>query len=218
MNPFRKTQLTTKRKIDFYFSFISLYTYIGFEAFQTLVQKHDLEVAYKPIDLHAIFTAGGGLPVSKRPPQRQAYRFVEMQRWAIARKIPLVLKPKHHPSNPEIGHRMLLAAIANGQDIRQFVHNSLKILWVDDLNIEDPEIMVATANRSGLDGYALLEQSKDPSIQLDIDRLTQEGVDRQVFGTPFFFYKDEPFWGQDRLDMLEDFIVSDRKPIPFAAL
>ena len=210
--------MNTKRKIDFYFSFISLYTYIGYEAFQALVQKYDLEVTYKPIDLHAIFTAGGGLPVSKRPPQKQAYRFVEMQRWAIARNIPLVLKPKHHPSNPEIGHRMLLAAMSNGEDIRQFVANALKILWVDDLNIEDPQVMVAAANRSDLDGHALLEQSKDPSIQLQIDRLTQEGVDRQVFGTPFFFYEDEPFWGQDRLDMLEELITTNRKPIPFAAL
>ena len=210
--------MNTKRKIDFYFSFISLYTYIGYEAFQALVQKYDLEVTYKPIDLHAIFTAGGGLPVSKRPPQRQAYRFVEMQRWAIARNIPLVLKPKHHPSNPEIGHRMLLAAMSNGEDIRQFVGNALKILWVDDLNIEDPQVMVAAANRSDLDGHALLEQSKDPSIQLQIDRLTQEGVDRQVFGTPFFFYEDEPFWGQDRLDMLEELITTNRKPRPFAAL
>ena len=210
--------MNTKRKIDFYFSFISLYTYIGYEAFQALVQKYDLEVTYKPIDLHAIFTAGGGLPVSKRPPQRQAYRFVEMQRWAIARNIPLVLKPKHHPSNPEIGHRMLLAAMSNGEDIRQFVGNALKILWVDDLNIEDPQVMVAAANRSDLDGHALLEQSKDPSIQLQIDRLTQEGVDRQVFGTPFFFYEDEPFWGQDRLDMLEELITTNRKPMPFAAL
>lgn len=210
--------MNTKRKIDFYFSFISLYTYIGYEAFQALVQKYDLEVTYKPIDLHAIFTAGGGLPVSKRPPQRQAYRFIEMQRWAIARNIPLVLKPKHHPSNPEIGHRMLLAAMSNGEDIRQFVGNALKILWVDDLNIEDPQVMVAAANRSDLDGHALLEQSKDPSIQLQIDRLTQEGVDRQVFGTPFFFYEDEPFWGQDRLDMLEELITTNRKPIPFAAL
>lgn len=210
--------MNTKRKIDFYFSFISLYTYIGYEAFQALVQKYDLEVTYKPIDLHAIFTAGGGLPVSKRPPQRQAYRFVEMQRWAIARNIPLVLKPKHHPSNPEIGHRMLLAAMSNGEDIRQFVGNALKILWVDDLNIEDPQVMVAAANRSDLDGHALLEQSKDPSIQLQIDRLTQEGVDRQVFGTPFFFYEDEPFWGQDRLDMLEELITTNRQPIPFAAL
>jgi 2-hydroxychromene-2-carboxylate isomerase len=207
--------MAQKRTIDFYFSFVSLYTYIGYEAFQDLVNRYDLEVNYKPIDLHAVFSAGGGLPVLKRPPQRQAYRFVEMQRWRLARNIPLVLKPKHHPSDPVIGHRMLLAALKEGSDVRQFVGNALKILWVDDLDIQDPKVMVQVANESGLKGDALLEKSHDAAIQTDIDRLTQEAVERQVFGTPFFFYRDEPFWGQDRLEMLEDMIRSNREPIPF---
>lgn len=207
--------MAQKRTIDFYFSFVSLYTYIGYEAFQDLVNRYNLEVNYKPIDLHAVFSAGGGLPVSKRPPQRQAYRFVEMQRWRLARNIPLVLKPKHHPSDPVIGHRMLLAALKEGSDVRQFVGNALKILWVNDLDIQDPKVMVQVANQSGLNGDALLEKSHDAAIQADIDNLTQEAVQRQVFGTPFFFYRDEPFWGQDRLEMLEEMIRSNREPIPF---
>jgi 2-hydroxychromene-2-carboxylate isomerase len=207
--------MSTKRKLDFYFSFISLYTYIGYEAFEALVKKYDLEVTYKPIDLHAIFLASGGLPVSKRPPQRQAYRFVEMQRWAIARNIPLVLKPKHHPSDPAIGHRMLIAAMARNLDVREFIRNSLRILWVDDLDIKDSKVMVAVANKSGLDGELLLKDSTSQEIDIEINQLTVEAVERQVFGTPFFFYRDEPFWGQDRLDLLEDAIKSNRDPIPF---
>jgi 2-hydroxychromene-2-carboxylate isomerase len=207
--------MSKERKLDFYFSFVSLYTYIGCEAFEALVEKHGLEVTYKPIDLHAVFAAGGGLPVSKRPPQRQAYRFVEMQRWALERNIPLVLKPKHHPSDPVIGHRMLIAALQQKLDVRQFVHNALKILWVDDLDIKEAKVMIDAANRSGLPGEQLFKDSAQPEIQIEIDRLTQEAVERQVFGTPFFFYRDEPFWGQDRLDMLDDMIQSRRNPIPF---
>jgi hypothetical protein len=205
----------TKRKIDFYFSFISLYTYIGFKAFEDLVKKYDLEVTYKPIDLHAIFSVSGGLPVTKRPPQRQAYRFVEMQRWAITRNIPLVLKPKHHPSDPVIGHRMLIAAMAKNLNVHEFIGNSLKILWVDDLDITDSKVMVDVANKSGLDGEQLLKDSVSPEIDAEVNRLTEEAVQRQVFGTPFFFYRDEPFWGQDRLGLLEDAIESNRDPIPF---
>lgn len=210
--------MSTKRKLDFYFSFISLYTYIGYEAFEELIEKYDLEVSFKPIDLHAIFSASGGLPVTKRPPQRQAYRFVEMQRWAITRNIPLVLKPKHHPSDPVIGHRMLIAAMAKNLDVREFIRNSLKILWVDDLDIKDPQVMVDVANKSGLDGELLLQESANPEIDIEVNRLTTEAVDRQVFGTPFFFYRDEPFWGQDRLDLLEEAIQSNRDPIPFGLI
>jgi 2-hydroxychromene-2-carboxylate isomerase len=33
--------------------------------------------------------------------------------------------------------------------------------------------------------------------------LTQEAIDRQIFGAPTYVYRDEPFWGQDRLDFLD---------------
>ena len=138
-----------------------------------------------------------------------------MQRWAIARNIPLVLKPKHHPSDPAIGHRMLIAAMSRNLDVREFIRNSLKILWVDDLDIKDSKVMVAVANKSGLDGELLLKDSTSQEIDVEVNQLTVEAVERQVFGTPFFFYRDEPFWGQDRLDLLEDAIKSNRDPIPF---
>ncbi len=206
------------RHVDLYFSFVSLWTYIGFQAFEALVQRQGLTVAYKPVDLHAIFKAGGGLPVSQRPPQRQAYRLVEMQRWRDLRGIPLVLKPRHHPCNPQVGHRMLLAAQAQAQDVSAFVRQSLRVLWVDDLNSEDPQVMVDVACRAGLDGAALLAASHAPEVLAQEQQLTQEAVQRQVFGTPFFFYRDEAFWGQDRLDLLEAAIISGREPWPLPRL
>lgn len=208
----------TRPRIDYYFSFVSLWSYIGSAAFRQLVQRHDVEVVYKPIDLHAIFKAGGGLPVTQRPPQRQAYRFVEMKRWRDLRGIPLVLKPKHHPSDPHVGHKMLLAALAQGLDVSDFVHEALQILWVRDENVEDPAVVVAAANRAGLNGPALLAASAAPIWQTQVDALTAEAVQRQAFGTPLYFYRDEPFWGQDRLDLLEQAILSGRDPVPFAPL
>jgi 2-hydroxychromene-2-carboxylate isomerase len=110
---------------------------------------------------------------------------------------------------------MLIAAMANNLNVQEFIRNSLKILWVDDLDIKASEVMVDVAKKSGLDGEQLLKASTNPEIDAEVNRLTEEAVKRQVFGTPFFFYKDEPFWGQDRLDLLEDAIKSDRDPISF---
>ena len=78
--------------------------------------------------------------------------------------------------------------------------------------------MVKVANKSGLDGEQLLKDSASPAIDAEVNRLTAEAVKRQVFGTPFFFYRDEPFWGQDRLDLLEEAIRSNRDPIPFGVI
>jgi 2-hydroxychromene-2-carboxylate isomerase len=45
--------------VEYYFSFISLWSYIGSLVFQDLVKRHDVRVEFKPIDLMAVFAAGG---------------------------------------------------------------------------------------------------------------------------------------------------------------
>src|SRR5690606_34177037 len=124
--------------------------YIGSLVFQDLVKRHDAEVVYKPVDLLAVFAAGGGKPVRERPVQRQAYRLVEMQRWRVLRGIPLVLHPKFYPADPSLGHRMLLAALRDGADVAAFAHAGLKTVWADEGDIADPETLVRIADAAGL--------------------------------------------------------------------
>jgi len=204
-----------KPQVEYYFSFISLWSYVGSLVFQDLVRRHDIEVIYKPIDLLAVFAAGGGKPVRERPAQRQAYRLVEMERWKAIRNIPLVTWPKFYPADPSLGHRMLLIARNQGQEIGPFAHAGLKAVWADELDVEDAETLVALANCSGLDGTRLLAEALDASVREDEAGLTREAIDRQLFGAPFYFYRNEPFWGQDRLDLLEAAIAEQRTPIPF---
>jgi 2-hydroxychromene-2-carboxylate isomerase len=200
-------------KIEYYFSFISLWSYIGSLVFQDIVKRHDVDVEFKPIDLLAIFAAGGGKPVRQRPLPRQAYRLIEMERWKGIRNIPLVTWPKFYPADPTLGHRMLLAAIREGQDVALFAHAGLKAVWADELNVEDPDTLVRLADAAGLDGRRLLTQATDADLVAQEAGLTREAIDRRLFGAPFYFYRGEPFWGQDRLDHLELAIVSGRAPI-----
>lgn len=199
--------------VEYYFSFISLWSYIGSLVFQDIVKRHDLHVAFKPVDLLAIFAAGGGKPVRERPPQRQAYRLIEMERWKAIRDIPLVTWPKFYPADPALGHRMLLAAVRHGDDVTAFAHAGLKAVWADELNVADPDTLVRLADASGLNGRRLLAEASDPQLKEQESDLTREAIDRQLFGAPFYFYRGEPFWGQDRLDLLEAAIVSGRPPI-----
>jgi 2-hydroxychromene-2-carboxylate isomerase len=199
--------------VEYYFSFISLWSYIGSLVFQGIARRHNVRVEFKPIDLLAVFAAGGGKPVRERPPQRQAYRLVEMERWKRIRDIPLVTWPKFYPADPSLGHRMVLAAIREGGDVTAFAHAGLKAVWADELNVEDPATLVSLANASGLDGPRLLAQATDRALIAREASLTQEAIERQLFGAPFYFYRGEPFWGQDRLDQLESAVVSGSAPI-----
>jgi 2-hydroxychromene-2-carboxylate isomerase len=200
-------------RIDYYFSFISLWSYVGSLAFQDLVTRHGVEVSYRPINLMEVFAHAGGKPVKERPLQRQAYRLVEMQRWREIRGIPLNLHPRFYPADPSLGHRMLLAALREGLDVAAFAHAGLKAVWGDELDIADPDTLVQLADRSGLPGRDLLAAEGDEDLRDRELVLTREAKDRQMFGAPYYFYRDEPFWGQDRLDLLERAIVSQRAPI-----
>lgn len=204
---------SNRPQIEYYFSFISLWSYIGSLVFQEIVARHDAQVIYKPVNLLKVFAAGGGKPVRERPLQRQSYRLVEMERWRDIRNIPLVFHPKFYPADPALGHRMLLAALDDGADVGRFVHAGLKAVWADELDIADPETLVRLAHESGLDGQALLARANDPALHGREADLTTEAIERQLFGAPFYFYRGEPFWGQDRLDMLDDVLTSGRAPI-----
>jgi len=193
--------------VEYYFSFISLWSYVGSLVFQDIVKRRGIRVEFKPIDLLAVFAAGGGKPVRERPPQRQAYRLIEMARWKEIRGIPLVTWPKFYPADPSLGHRLLLAAVREGRDVTAFAHAGLRAVWADELNVEDPATLVHLADANGLNGKDLLAQANDPVLA------AREAIDRQLFGAPFYFHRGEPFWGQDRLDHLELAIASKRPPI-----
>ncbi|ETS74128.1 hypothetical protein PFICI_13994 [Pestalotiopsis fici W106-1] len=204
--------------IEYYFSFISLWSYVGSRRLHELARQHNAKIIYKPIDILHIFSISGGLPVKKRSVQRQAYRLLEMERWRRIRDIPIVSHPKFYPADPSIAHRVLLAAIEeSGHDnpaVQTFAHRGLQTVWADEGNIADPETIVSVADSSGLDGRRLLESAKSQSRFAEEEQaLTREAVQKRSFGAPFYSYRNEPFWGQDRLEMLDDVIRSGRDAI-----
>ncbi|KAF7555922.1 hypothetical protein G7Z17_g1793 [Cylindrodendrum hubeiense] len=204
--------------IEYYFSFLSLWSYIGSHRLQQLAKEHNAKIIYKPVDLMHIFSISGGLPVKQRSVQRQAYRLIEMERWTGVRKLPIVQHPKFYPADPSLAHRVFLAAIEElGHDneaVQEFAKRGLATVWADEADIADPATIVAVANASGLDGSRLLERAKQEKGLAEKEAAsTKEAVDKQFFGAPIYSYRDEPFWGQDRLEMLDDVIKSGREPI-----
>ena len=207
--------MASKPIIEYYFSFLSLWSYVGSLEFRAVAQRNNAQIIYKPCDILHIFSISGGKPVKQRATQRQAYRLVEMQRWRQIRQIPLVLHPKFYPADPSLAHRVLLAAIEEGSDVADFAHAGLKAVWADELDIADKSTIRRLADAAGLDGARLLRRAEeDPALREREAGLTTEAVQRQVFGAPFYFYRDEPFWGQDRLELLESTMKESREPIP----
>ena len=76
-------------EIDYYMSHVSPWTFLGHKRLLGMVKNFDVKLNIYPVNYGDIFPISGGLPVSKRPPQRQKIRLQELQRWSEYLKIKL---------------------------------------------------------------------------------------------------------------------------------
>ena len=195
---------TMSRHVDYYFTPISPYVYLGHERFIAIARRHAATIAIKPINLGQVFPVSGGLPLSKRAPQRQAYRLVELERWSSYLRLPLNPQPAHFPVSADLASRWVLAALEESVDAALELTGALgRAVWAEERDIADRETLVALATTLGRDAAALDERANAPDIAVRYAVLTQEAIDRGVFGAPTFVYNGELFWGQDRLDFLD---------------
>ena len=190
--------------VDYYLTPVSPYVYLGHERFVALARKHGATIAVKPINLGEVFPVSGGLPLSKRAPQRQAYRLTELRRWSHWLQIPLNLQPAHFPTSADLASRFVLAALEDSVDAALDLVGAIgRALWAEERDIADAATHAAIATARGRDATALAERASAPDIAMRYKVLTLEAIDRGVFGAPTYVCGGELFWGQDRLDFLD---------------
>jgi len=196
--------MSTHPHIDYYFSVISPWAYLGDARLQDLAKRASAQVTYHPLGSPDLFPATGGLPLKDRAQQRKDYRLVELARWSKHLGIALNLQPQHFPTPEAAASKLILAAQDAGQNVGPLLSGIFKAVWADELNVSDPDTLVMLADKSGLDGKALLEASSAAHFDTAFTDTTQAAIKRGVFGYPTYVYNDELFWGQDRLSFLED--------------
>jgi len=192
------------RQIDYYFATISPWTYLGHDRLVAIARKHGATIAVKPVNFGDVFPASGGLPLSKRAPQRQAYRLVELKRWREFLGMPLNLQPKYFPANGDLAAYWVLAAAEKDAALALALYGAIgKALWVEERDIADAATLAGVAKSVGQDAEALGARAQAPEISARYAALTKEAIERGVFGAPSYVLDGEIFWGQDRLDFLD---------------
>jgi 2-hydroxychromene-2-carboxylate isomerase len=185
------------KQIDYYLTPVSPWAYLGHARFTQIAMRHGATVSVKPVDYGVIFPQSGGLPLAKRAPQRQAYRLSELARWRDFLGVPLNIHPKFFPADPSQA-ACLIAAAPEDKRIA-LAGDFLRSVWAEEKNIADVGWVAEIAARNGIaDAAAAVARGRAA-----YESNTQEAVTRQVFGAPTYVYREELFWGQDRLEFLE---------------
>lgn len=193
------------KTITYFMTPQSPFAYLGHERLVAIARAKDAQIDIKPFDLGKVFSVSGGLPLSKRAPQRQAYRLAELARWSAFLGVPLNPHPKFFPVPPEQAAKLIIAARTSlGADAALTIAGAImRALWAEDRNIADDATLVQVADLAGFDGRMLLKSSETAGVQEQFDKNTDEATAANVFGAPWYVVDGEAYWGQDRLDFVE---------------
>jgi 2-hydroxychromene-2-carboxylate isomerase len=191
--------------IDYYLAPQSPWTYFGHARLVQMAKQAGATVRIMPVDLGGqIFPATGGLPVGQRPPQRQAYRLVELQRFSQFLQMPFNLKPKFFPVAGDDAARLIIAVDQHdGVDAAMKLCGAvLAAVWVQERDIADASVLQTILQEQGI-AADRWQAALAPAAQDAYMAYTRKAMDAGVFGAPSYVVDSEIFWGQDRLDFLQ---------------
>ena len=199
-----------KTTIDYYFAAQSPWAYLGHARFVAMAAQAGCAVRVRPADFGKVFAVSGGLPLGKRAPQRQAYRLVELRRFAEHLGLAMQVQPRYFPVAGDDASRLIIAVdMADGaaQALR-LTGAVLAAVWVEQRDIADAEVLATLLQENGLTAERLA-QSREPAAQARYEAYTQSAIDGGVFGAPSYCVDGEIFWGQDRLDFVQRRLARD---------
>ena len=200
------------RVIDYYFSLVSPWAYIGHASFIDIARRHGVEVNYKPVFLGRVFSETGGLPLAQRHPVRQRYRMVELQRWREKRGLSFNLQPKYWPFDVNLADRFVISVAASGKDPDPFLRRAYAAVWEEERDLANPVVLTELAEQAGLDSTSLMDIAVGSTTEAIYALNLENAIAGDVFGSPAYVLDGEVFWGQDRLELLDDALMAGRKP------
>lgn len=188
--------------LDFYFDFGSPTAYLAYKRLQQLQQQYDLQVNAIPILLGGIFKATGNTSPVTIPAKGKYMLEQDLPRFARRYKVPLKFNP-FFPINTLQLMRGAIAAERLGVSAA-YIETIYDALWTQEKNLGEMETVVDCLKANGLDSDALLTLSQDAEIKQQLITNTEQAVERGAFGAPTLFMNGEMYFGQDRLDFIEE--------------
>lgn len=189
--------------IDYYFSVLSDWAYMGGERLENLARRYGARIKHMPMKLAEVYAGTGGIILQKRSKQRQDYRVVELERWRDRLGMPITLHPRFYPTDDTLAACSIIVAAQSGMDAGRLTNLIHRAIWVEEQDVSDEATLRRIISVLTSDPDKVIEAARSPGARGVLDRNTQEAQQRGVFGSPFYFFEKEIYWGQDRLDFLE---------------
>jgi 2-hydroxychromene-2-carboxylate isomerase len=184
------------KEVKMYSDFKSPYAFLAFEPAFALETKYRIRLKWKPFQLRL---KGKG-ERSQYSEYKVKYSYMDARRWANMRGGLMIRGPlKIFDTTPAlIGG---LYAEKHGK-IREYGSKVFELFFKRELAADEPDAIAPVIETIGLSaqGYRAYLASDG---RADYERAQDDAVIDQVFGVPMFLFEQEPFWGYDRMALLE---------------
>ncbi len=194
--------------IDFHFDFSSPYGYLASRKIEALAAKHGRAVDWRPMLLGVVFRHVGTAPLVDYP-LKGDYSRRDMQRSARFHGIADFRMPSRFPIPTQAAARLVMWQKATDPALAARLAKALfRAYWVDDVDISAPEAAAAVVAKDGVDAAVARAAIDDPAIKEALKREVDGAIARGVFGSPFVFVDEEPFWGLDRFEQIDRWLAT----------
>jgi 2-hydroxychromene-2-carboxylate isomerase len=192
--------------VEFHFDFGSPNAFLAHLVIPQLERRTGAKFNYVPILLGGIFkltnnrSPAESLKGIKNKPE---YQQLETQRFIDRHAIAHFTPNPFFPVNTLLIMRGAIAAQLEGC-FKPYVDEVFRHMWVEPKKLDDPAVLRAALEESGLSASTLLARAQDPEVKERLLQNTQDSVARGTFGSPTFFVGQEIFFGKDRLPDVEE--------------
>jgi 2-hydroxychromene-2-carboxylate isomerase len=200
-SPPSNQEIPVPPNLEYFFDYVSPFSYLADSQLPALVERTGSEIQYRPFLLGGVMNSTGNSPPFSVPAKGR-YTPLDTARWAKRYRIELNPNP-HFPINTVLPMRAALVLLGSS-GFAAYHAAVFSAMWKEGQNVGDAEVLRVVMEKAGLEAGPILERCKDQEIKDLLRKNTDEAVERGAFGSPTFFVADEMFFGNDRLDFVEE--------------
>tara|TARA_B100001057_G_scaffold392258_1_gene400749 strand:- start:2018 stop:2602 length:585 start_codon:yes stop_codon:yes gene_type:complete len=192
------------KSFDFYFDFISPYSYLAHKKLNFLNEEKKIKINYKPILLGGLHKLGGIIaPAFNKRKMKNMKNDCEL----VAKKndITFVWNNKFPINSINLMRGYLAIDVKKKQ---KFFNVCFDAYWRDNIDISNEKNLIKILENCEIDKDKFHENIQNIEIKEELKRLTNSAFEKDIFGAPTFVVNKKIFWGQDRLDFaLEEYEI-----------
>jgi len=193
----QKELIYMTKGIDFYFDFISPYSYL---AQQKIKAIKSVNFNYKPVLVGGLHNLQGiTAPALIKP--KLKHMMSDCGLIAKKNRSNFIWNSKFPINSLNIMRGYLFI---NNENKDLYLNVMFDAYWKDNLDISNEEILKSLLQKCKINPDNFFEGIKDSKIKEELKIVTQAAHEKEIFGAPTFVVNNKIFWGQDRLEFALD--------------